>query len=39
MTRISLMALAAVLFLAGCGIDGEPQTPPQKATQSTTQSV
>jgi len=39
MTRTSLIALAAALFLTGCGIDGEPSTPAQKTSQSTTQSV
>ncbi len=39
MKRTSLIALAAALFLAGCGIDGAPLTPSAKTAQIATSST
>jgi hypothetical protein len=32
MTKLLILAFAGTLFLSGCGIDGEPLTPPAKTT-------
>ncbi len=35
MTRIFALVLCGTLILAGCGIDGEPLTPPAKTATTT----
>ncbi len=35
MIRLFPLVLFSVVLLSGCGIDGEPLTPPAKTTQTT----